>query len=619
MSTPSALNSSGWAWRRTVLPGLAALLCLAAVINVLWFTRVAAIPLPVSDAWYFLDVFVAPALDGSLRPADFFIQRSSDDHAQPIQKLILWLHLHYAQLDFGVEALIGVLLAVVTTALLASLLLRDSGEAARPAPYRLIGVCVLFAVALSLNSTNLYTWSLVTLGWLVVLVAVLYWLGAGAIGTGRRMVLYGLVASFAMAMVVDELAFPMLVAAVIAVAIRDGLRRPHCAIGLALGGALGVAMARPILSALSPLATTSAHAGGGLEGLLAIAAAPGAWHLLVGPLSDSLVHRIHLQDLSPAAASAVQWGLALFLLLAHLAFWWRALVSRHLPSGQTTVVAVALMLLFYATIAGIVLSRVAIFGPEYVHQPRYVMMYQLNIVALALMFFAPQEGLADVRSAPSRSKLGPVAGALLVTALQIPLAISAWDSTRHLRPYVQRSESALRQLGVDASTIPAGGCTDILTVCDSPVAAREKLTMLLRENELNLYSPAFRTRHGFEPIPSDSTAQAIHDEHSVLACAHVAAAWGPMSITPGKAFNVQPNGRWAHWVKLDPRFKGEIELETSGQPVPFDRQGDVISFLHDPEWVEGLEAGKLLVFTIRCTLGGVGGFQVEILSPSQGA
>lgn len=591
-----------------VITGLA---CLALVINVFWFTRIAAIPLPASDAWYFLEVFVAQALDGSLALSDFFAQRSSDDHAQPLQKLILWAHLHFAQLDYTVEALVGVLLAVVTAGLLATLLLRRRQPTLPQLAYRMLGATALFAIALSLNSTNIYTWSLVTLGWVLVLVSVLYWLGAGLIRRWQRMAIYGLLASFGMAMVLDELAFPVLVAAIIAVAVRDGVRSPRSCIALAIPGALGVAAARIVLEALSPGASIAAPGGGSFGQLLDIVRAPDAWHLLVGPLSGSLVHRLHLQELGPAAADRAQWALAATLAIAHIGFWWRALVSRRLPSGETTVVAVSLMLLFYATIAGIMLSRVAMFGVEYVHQPRYTMMYQLNIVALVLMFFAPRNELEVSAPARSHASIMAAVGALLVIALQVPLSISAWNSARYLPAYVQSSEQILRQLALDATAVPAGGCTDILTICDAAVGTRKKLVDLLVENRLNLFSPEFRLRHGFDPLP-DEAQQRADTDRSVRACGRAVADWGPRSIIPGQSFYAQADGRSAYWLKLDPQVGG-ILIRHADEPVTFARNADFISFLHEPAWLAGVDSGSLLTFEVQCDAGGRTSFEVQIM------
>ncbi len=595
---------------QAVIAAAASLVCLVAVINVFRFTWVAANPLPGSDAWYFLEVFVAPAMDGSLSLSDFFSQRSSDDHAQPLQKLILWLHLHWAHLDFTVEAVVGVLLAVATAFILAKLLVRGRRQKLGDMAYRMLGATALFAIALSLNSTAIYTWSLVSLGWLLVLVSVLYWLGAGLIGSWRRMAAYGLLASFSMAMVLDELAFPVLIALIIAVAVRDGFRRPANAMVLTIGGGLGVAMARGVLSALSAGASIPASAGGSFGQLLATISAPEAWHLLVGPLSGSLVHRLHLQELAPAVGDRVQWILAITLAIAHFGFWWRALISRRLPSGETTVVAVSLMLLFYATIAGILLSRVPMFGVEYVYQPRYVLMYQLNVIALLLMFFAPRRATEHAVQTRSPTSVIATFGALLVIGLQVPLSISAWNYAPYLRAYVQQSEHILRQLAVDPSKVPAGGCTDILTICDSPAATRGKLVRLLVENKINLFSPEFRARHGFDPI-LDEAQQRLATQRSVRVCSNGVVDWGPKSIVPGQSFYPQPGGRSAYWVRLKETV-GTIILNHAGEQVNFDRDKNLISFLHDPAWLAGVDSGSSMTFEIQCEAGGRTSFQVQI-------
>ena len=428
------------------------------------------------------------------------------------------------------------------------------------------------------------------------------------------MAVYGLLASFSMAMVLDELAFPVLVAAIIAVAVRDGMRRPAGFMALAIPGALGVAVARGVLSALSPGASIPASAGGSLGQLLDAVRAPEAWQLLVGPLSGSLVHRLHLQELSPALGDGVQWALAITLAAAHLGFWWRALVSRRLPSGETTVVAVGLMLLFYATIAGIMLSRVPMFGVEYVHQPRYILMYQLNIIALLLMFFAPRDGMEAAVRTRSPASVMATAGALLVVGLQVPLSISAWNYTPYLAPYVQRSEQVLRELAVDPTKVPAGGCTDILTICDAPVRTRVKLVHLLVANKINLFSPEFRARHGFDPL-LDEAQQRLAREQGIRACNHAVVDWGPKSIARGQSFYPQADGRSAYWVKLGPKV-GALVVDHAGALVPFARTGDVISFSHEPGWLTGVDSGASLAFEIQCEAGGRTAFQVQVTGPA---
>lgn len=65
-----------------------------------------------SDAWYFLDVFLRKAIDNNLSFADFFIKRAGADHAQPLFKVVLLFEWRFFDLDFKIEALIGLAAAV---------------------------------------------------------------------------------------------------------------------------------------------------------------------------------------------------------------------------------------------------------------------------------------------------------------------------------------------------------------------------------------------------------------------------------------------------------------------------------------------------------------------------
>jgi len=74
--------------------------------------------------------------------------------------------------------------------------------------------------------------------------------------------------------------------------------------------------------------------------------------------------------------------IAIVVIAAHAWFWRSALVGRR---NLASFVAVALMLVFYGLVAGILLGRVGANGMLYLWQPRYTLIYAWNIVALLLM------------------------------------------------------------------------------------------------------------------------------------------------------------------------------------------------------------------------------------------
>src|SRR5690606_22792164 len=96
--------------------------------------------------------------------------------------------------------------------------------------------------------------------------------------------------------------------------------------------------------------------------------------------------------------------LAVMLLVAHAGFWWAAL---RLRPGAAWFAAVALMLLYYAHVAGLLLGRVFLRGTVVLGQPRYISFYQLGIIALLLMAIA---ALSGARAAPAAAPATATAG-----------------------------------------------------------------------------------------------------------------------------------------------------------------------------------------------------------------
>lgn len=595
---PPALSSDGtrraWTW-------LAVAVLLACALNVLLFTWVAAIPLPVSDAWYFLTAFVAPALDGTLGLEHFFVQRDGGDHAQPLQKLVLLAHLHAADLDFRVEAMVGVLAGIGACALLAALVLRRA-RTAREHRMAALGAGMVGLVGLSLNSTGIYSWPLVTMVWMLVLVALGYWILMS--GPARRSAA-GLgiawLASFAMAMLLDEMAILVVVALLLARLVYAG-RGPIPAAALRETGAvvLGLAMARMAIAVLSPVAAAEA-------GLLQPAMARmDSWAAVVtlvgGPLADALVHVSHRPP--GAIANAAGYGLMVIGVAAHAAYWWRVLVTRALPDRATSIVSIALMLFFYATVAGILLSRVAYFGVEYVHQPRYALFYQLGVVAWILMFMAPRAAPAPEKTARGRGaeRASMVAFACLL-GLQLWLSTLAWQSLPFLVAYTRDAAGMMEDLVSRPGSLPSHGCSDILTVCAEPPAVRSAVLALLVDNELNLFSAQFRARHGLalvdEPVGG---VPLTRDERA--ACTAAFRRWGPTSISVGVPFNQQPDGSLAYWIELAPALPAfQLFAGPGGARLKFTHEGKVITMRHGPELEAMVAAGGPVRLQLQCVGG----------------
>src|SRR5690606_29773373 len=99
-----------------------------------------------------------------------------------------------------------------------------------------------------------------------------------------------------------------------------------------------------------------------------------AWQWLATPLTGGLASAPALRWLAGDSGwLAARIALAALVAAAHVGFWWRALRERP---GATWFLAVALMLLFYAMVAGVLFGRVFVRGAGFLDQGRYAVFYQ---------------------------------------------------------------------------------------------------------------------------------------------------------------------------------------------------------------------------------------------------
>lgn len=588
---------------------LVSVLCGAIALNALWFTASAAIPVPASDAWYFIDTFVRKALGHELHVADFFAQRFAGDHAQPLQRLVLLAHLGLADLDFRFEALIGTLVGVLTCGLLARELLSVAHTRAQHRQARL-GAVALFGVGLSLNSTMLYTWSLVSLAWISLLAAVVYWRIAAASWNERTYAVAMALVTFVVGMVTDEIAFPTFAAAVLALWIRDGINRPRRAMLLLASGGIGLFAARWLIGSMAHEA--AAATSGSASQLLDTLRSPEAWKLIVGPLADSVIHQQHLAAWFPQSFLLMQVLIAATLVLLHMVFWWRALGRGNRPEGPVLVLAVASMLFFYASIAGVALSRIGTYGIEYVHQPRYVVVYVLNVVALLLMFSAPVA--ADAHGSGTGRRRLAITFASVVLLLQLPLSWDGWIQARYVREYAHRAAIALADVARDpAANTAAAKCPPILTVCNAPADVRVRTLALMRGHGLNIFSARFRAANGLEDLALDASRvpAATQPPGGPHTCDVRILKRGPMQIAKGGAFHRQANGYSAFWLTVPPETAPFV-IAFEGHPVTMNRRGGVATFLFDDQQAQAVQAGRPLRFDLLCAGRRVGSFEVAV-------
>jgi len=229
------------------------------------------------------------------------------------------------------------------------------------------------------------------------------------------------------------------------------------------------------------------------------------------PLADSLIHTYALQQWFPGGHALVANWLGGLLLAAHIAFWYVAMRKPEQHSARdvrTRRVAVALMLLFYSTLAGIALQRIPAFGLDYLHQPRYVLFYQLNLAALGMMTYAAA-GNGTLRLPRRVGTAGAMASLTILAVLQWHLSLRSWNEARYLSSYLEGAATTLGALAEDPSAqIP---CADILRVCDFPTDKRREMLQLLQIYKLNIFNPGFQALYRLHPTPARAMPSVASD------------------------------------------------------------------------------------------------------------
>lgn len=487
-------------------PWLAVALILALSLgNALRYGDWVANPLVHTDSWYFLDAFVGPWSEGQLDWRHFLLKRDSSDHAQPLHRLALWAHLEWAALDFSIESRLGLLAMGLCLALFLVLCARHlrrhpPADGARwPAAVPLL---LLPAFAMSLNSHEIYYWSLVAFFHVALLSALalfafVCWRMGEPAGRSRS-------ATFALAFALSLIAQMSLdgagvlaVAALLPVlahaAWRLGQWRLAAGMGLSiLAGLLAYRVGYAVL--MPPVATSQIGSLGAALGWIT-ANLSESWQWLLLPASASLAHPQHLPFwMDESLVVPAQYALGGLALLGHGLFWVSVLRDRQPP--PLSLFAAALMFLSYGMVAGILLSRLPIFGTDYLLQPRYITFYQLANVALLLQLLV----VVARRPAPAAQwQRGVALSALLILGLglQALLSVRAWEHGVHIRQYTRDMAANLLCLSENPGQA-SPRCQPGNIICEAVPEHRDRLFQRLREHQLNLHAPGFLASHGLD-------------------------------------------------------------------------------------------------------------------------
>lgn len=473
------------------------------LVNVFAFVLTTSDPLVVQDAWYFLDVFVRHALDGSLTIGDFFVKRGGLDHAQPIGKLILLIELRHFHLDLRLQAVIGLLCAGASLIWFRWFMDVDNSGIRGAEIWLWCSLCVALV---SLNSTGVWTWPLVAGGFINVLLIVALTAAIWqAVDRGNGLWLIALsIAGLLFNVATDDTAIIVNAAALLALAwlaIRQPSRRPGAIrAGVTLLVVFGIVrLGYDILATTDAVPTISTMsrvhilAGDFVNG--------GWWKWVIIPLATSVAYTTALQDVVGNNVLLIQISIGIILIAAHIWFW-KSAFTRELD--KTSFAAAIIMLTFYAICAGIIYGRVSMFGNNYLYQPRYILFYNLGNVALLLMVCAVHRG--------STRRIGLHAASITVLSVvalgwQIPLANHAWAESPYISAYYQKLAEQIGAMARNPDVTPPH-CLPELPLCDASPATRRDLIGLLKQHDLNIFSLGFQRINRLYPYPLDVSASA---------------------------------------------------------------------------------------------------------------
>lgn len=459
----------------------------------------AAVPTVFADGWWFTDTFVRRYVDGQLSLADFFAKRGAFDHAQPVHRLLLLANVAWFDMDFTVEALVGALFGLAFFGLLATLVARELRGKPHTLATRELVLVGLAVTVFSFNNRDLFTWSLVTLVFVYLFGISLYFLVLQR-AMVRGMVWPMLAATFAGCVLLDTSGVLAAAAGALLVAFAALRERRYAAAAGSLAAIVGgVALYRIAYGLLMPgAAGSSSSAATQFAGLFAHAGE--AWKALVIPTGSALISTSRVQgEFGPQWVWPVAIPCALLMIAGHVWFWWRWAAHR---AQRLPFLAAGLMLFFYATLAGIVWARVPTQGFGYLTQPRYLVFYALQIVAM-LLLWAFLVGRARAADAPAGVRAPPTAvlaggvGVLVGLALFFMYCVR-YQEMGHLRYYERQLARQILALGRQGPDEPSSCPLNRIEICSWPPQRRHSVIEVLQRGRLNVYSEAFLHRRRWD-------------------------------------------------------------------------------------------------------------------------
>lgn len=469
------------------------LVLLGVFLNALLFSVFIACPVIRDDGWYTLDVFIRKYFIGTLSLQDFFTKRGAFDHAMPLQRLVEIIQYKYFNGDYLVMSLTGVFAGGIGALFLLRLIKMARSED-NVTTTSILASCAVFCVYLSINSRWIFDWPLVTMEYVIFLAVFVYFFAIwkalnrnSFIGLGASAVVLGIIA--------DDTSLIAALASIGVVILYAWRAHRWRTGGLVIAIVVTSFLITTTIYAIfftTPIEISSTKALTYLWHQLLDNG--GWWKAVYIPLCSSVIFPEHLSEIFGAGGPAVGFAITICLIFAHVMFW-RKIFTQKL--NLLLMFSAQLMLFFYGLVAGVIYTRVASFDINYLMQPRYVLLYQLNLVALFMA--AIGVGLSEGHGGEKKwtNVLVAIAASAIV-CLQFPLGSGSWQSVKYVSALYQSSVQELGRMQADRTYQPSS-CSGILAICDQPPEKRQDLLKLLSDNKENIFSEDFQAFHRLYP------------------------------------------------------------------------------------------------------------------------
>ena len=499
--------------------------------NLLYFISQAASPIIRSDSWYYLDTIVLKWATKGFDFFDIFIKRQLIDHSQPLNKISLYLNYKFFNLDFRVEALIGYFGLILLIILSVNIYFKRFDLENRT---WLSGVFFIGAISMitSLNTTEIYTWSLVTFAFIYLLLAFIVAIMAFNF-LNEKSTFLSLSITMAIFLLLGDTAavivwLSITICVVFLAFFNNRTYRTSSLKWIIITGLLlfiyFIAVNAKFITLEWGRELKPQH-----ENNIYLLNPFSYIEILRIVFSSAIAHALHLQVFGKLSR-ILSFVIACVILVFYIRYF---ILLISYKDKITKEKFITLFLLVYATVSiiAIIFGRIPDFGIEYLKQPRYVFFYQ--IIPFALLLDAAFTAKLKFKPLRIFKKIYFVTLTTSFILLQTMFILSAYRSIYWLSKY---NDKQVKTIGYYTKNkeLPQAECTEYSApLCQMPPDKRNMLLGFLEHEELNVFNPSFQWRYRFFPFNSYSNLISILN-------------WGPQQIITTESINTKKE----IWLKV---------------------------------------------------------------------